>query len=455
MVHAGVRLLLVSSCLALAGAGAALSAEAARQNVSDEVRAAAEAARGEESQTDAIGEGHPGEAAHPAAGHEENAGDESDHAGDPPEEEHAGAIWQTEREPMPFEVIRSLQYLQDQAARGNKAALQVQRRLLRRFGPSLSARSSDVWTDKRNVRAVVLFVLSGGPSAPLSELYRAGVFEEKHRPLIEGVLAYADNRMDEAEAKLSTIDLSREETIFAAQVRLALAQLREAEDPAGSLMLLEQVMLAAPGTLLDEAALRLGVLLAENAGETEKADRYARQYFDRYAASVYAGNFRTRFSAVYSDRPKGSEEATLDTLAGTLRLLPDDQKLAMYLSVARRALVGGNLELAAEASREALTIEAADPADRQRALLYEVASTLSALDEGEILATLGAIEDEQLHPSDLALKEAALDVVDAIREPAEISASAGNTDPALDNQTLKRAASLIDAVERDLENFAP
>ena len=493
-----LRSLLAGTCLALSGAGTALSAEeAGHGTTSSEVHAASEAARKDEEHADTDGVHHAESASHgedhgagdageheagraeedPAGeGHEpsEHAGDghaEEEHAGDahegedhaeeehPDEEqasgEHAGPEWQTEREPMPFEVIRSLQYLQDQAARGNKAALEVQRRILKRFGPSLEIRPHEIWQDKRNVRAIVLFVLSGGPSDPLAELFRQRVFNTDDLPLIEGVLAYADNRMEEAEEKLSSIDLDREETIFAAQIQLALAQLRQADDPAGSLQALEKVMLAAPGTLLDEAALRLGVLLAEDAGETRKADLYARQYFDRYAASVYAGNFRARFSAVYSERPEGSEKETLETLSDTLRLLPDDQKLAMYLSVGRRALVGGNLKLAAEASTEALAIKNANPADRQRALLYQIASTLSTRDEGEILATLAAIDDELLHPADLALKQAALDVVNAIREPAVLASSEGDADPALDNQTLARAESLIDAVDKDLENFIP
>ncbi|MER0236601.1 hypothetical protein [Fulvimarina sp. MAC8] len=446
-----LRSLLAGTCLALTGASTALAAgETSHGSMSQEVRAAAEAARNENAHSSGDAEQHADEGSDAA---EHDVEEDGDHGTDQDSEEHAGPEWQTEREPMPFEVIRSLQYLQDQAARGNKAALDVQRRILTRFGPSLTARPYEIWSDQRNVRAIALFVLSGGPSEPLYELYREAVFSADDTPMIEGVLAYANNRMAEAEAKLSRIDLEREETIFAAQVQLALAQLRQGSDPAGSLEALEKVMLAAPGTLLDEAALRLGVLLAENAGETRKADRYARQYFDRYAASVYSSNFRARFSAVYSDRPEGSEEKTLDTLSDTLRLLPDDQKLAMYLSVGRRALVGGNLELAAEASQEALAIEDAEPADRQRALLYDLASTLSTREEGEILATLGAIDDDLLHPADLALKEAALDVVNAIREPAEIASSGEEADPALDNQTLARATSLIDAVDKDLENF--
>ncbi|MEN3794418.1 hypothetical protein [Fulvimarina sp. MAC3] len=448
--------------------------------MSEQVRAASEAARNEDTHSSGDDSDHHAEAAVPkgaehagevaddhgtdhasedhsaAEGHGSDEHADAEHA----DEEHAGGDhagpnWQTEREPMPFEVIRSLQYLQDQAARGNSAALGVQRRILKRFGPSLKVRPHEIWQDKRNVRAIVLFVLSGGPSEPLSELYRQRVFPEEDMQLIQGVLAYANNQMEDAEAKLSSIDLEHEETVFAAQIQLALAQLRQGSDPAGSLAALEQVMLAAPGTLLDEAALRLGVMLAEDAGETEKADRYARQYFDRYAASVYAGNFRARFSAVYSDRPKGSEEQTLQTLSDTLRLLPDDQKLAMYLSVGRRALVGGNLELAAEASAKALSMGVGTPADRQRALLYRIASTLSSLDAGEILASLDAIDDDQLHPADRALKEAALDVVNAIRKPAEIASSEGEADEAPENQTLARAASLIDAIDKDLENFAP
>ncbi|MDY8109062.1 hypothetical protein U0C82_07880 [Fulvimarina sp. 2208YS6-2-32] len=435
--------LLAGTCLALAALAPVHAAEDAHgEATSEEVRAAAQAARGEEPAGHADDEAEVGE----AEAAEDAHGDDS---------AEAGVHWQTERPPMPFEVVRSLQYLQDQAARGNTAALKVQRRLLAWFGPSLSHRAPEIWQDKRNVRAVALFVLSGGPAEALRDLRQSGVFEAHDEPMIDGILAYAANRTEEAEAKLSAIDLSREETIFAAQINLALAQLREIEHPDESLRLLENVMLAAPGTLLDEAALRLGVLLAENAGKTEKADRYARQYFDRYASSIYAGNFRARFSAVYSDRPRGSELETLETMADTLRLLPDEQRLAMYLSVSRRSLVGGNLELAGQAAQEALRIESAAPADRQRALLYHVASTLSGRDQSETLTTLAAIDDALLHPSDLALKNAAMDVVNAIREPATIASAGASSETPGENQTLARAESLINAIDNDLKTFAP
>ncbi|SMC73065.1 hypothetical protein SAMN06297251_106167 [Fulvimarina manganoxydans] len=413
-----------------------------------------------------------GEARHAAAGHDETGHDEASHEETGDDEtghdeaghgeeghgvdgEHTGtpAEWETTRSPMPYEIVRSLQFLQDQVARGNKAAIRVQARLLKWFGPSLVRRAPEIWDDRRNVRAAALFVLSGGPPSVLRDLIARGVFEEHDMPLLEGSLAYAENKLELALEKLSAIDLSREETVFAAQVNLALAQLLQEKQPAESLKRLEAVMLAAPGTLLDEAALRLGVLLAEDIGETKKADLYARQYFDRYAASVYAGNFRARFSAVYSMRPQGTEIDTIETLKNALRLLPPEEQLALYLSVGRRALVLGNLKLAAMASARALTFEDASPEDRQRALLYSVASTLSERDEGEMRAMLASIEDQRLHKADLALKRAVFDVVNAIRAPVDMAEASEAGESVVDNKVLARANSLLQAVQNDLETL--
>ena len=388
-----------------------------------------------------------GEAGHDEASHGETGhGEDGEHTGTPAE-------WETTRSPMPYEIVRSLQFLQDQVARGNKAAIRVQARLLKWFGPSLVRRSPEIWEDRRNVRAAALFVLSGGPPSVLRDLIARGVFKDPDMPLLEGSLAYAENKLELALEKLSRIDLSREETVFAAQVNLALAQLLQEKQPAESLKRLEAVMLAAPGTLLDEAALRLGVLLAEDLGETQKADLYARQYFDRYAASVYAGNFRARFSAVYSMRPAGTEIDTIETLRNALRLLPPEEQLALYLSVGRRALVLGNLKLAAMASARALTFGEASPEDRQRALLYSVASTLSERDEGELRAMLASIEDQRLHQADLALKRAVFDVVNAIRAPVDMAEADEAGEPVVDNKVLARANSLLQAVRNDLETL--
>lgn len=365
--------------------------------------------------------------------------------------------WPLERGPMPYEIVRSLQFLQDQVARGNGPAIRVQSLLLKRYGPTFLALEPEVWEDARNRRAAALFVLSGGPPSVLRGILARQTLSPEDRPLLEGALAYVENRGAEAERNLSIVDLTHAESGLAAQVNLAVAQLQQTNKPAEALKRLAQVMLVAPGTLLEEAALRMGVLLAEETGDQETADRYARQYFDRFSASAYAGNFRARFAAVYAARPAATGDAVIATIADATATIPRLEQLGIYLAVGRRALVGGNLTLAAKAAAKALTYDEAGEGERQRALLYEIASTLTQRDFAEVTATLEAIDPDALHPADRELRNAAMDVLNEMRKP--LVAGVVGTEAPQETDTpspiLVRGAAILEAVRDDLKKAAP
>ncbi|MEH6718136.1 MAG: hypothetical protein V7704_04565 [Aurantimonas endophytica] len=365
-----------------------------------------------------------------------------------------------EQGPMPYEIVRSLQFLQDQVARGNGAAIRVQSRLLRRYGPTFAESAPETWQDPRNRRAAALFVLSGGPPQVLRKIIELTGPEGEDQLLLEGALAYVENRSAEAIAKLSGIDLATGESALVAQVELALAQLQQESDPETALARLKRVMLAAPGTLLEEAALRMGVMLAETTGEPAAADRFARQYFERYSRSAYAGNFRARFASVYAERPAGMEEATVAAIVDATFTIPPEQQLSIFLAVGRRALVTGNHRLAAMTAGRVLAFPALTREDRVRATLYEIAATLTERDFVEVRATLEAIDPALLHPADQKLRTAAVKLLDQMRQPLLAGALPAETDggdvgdlPAAD--MLARGEALLEAMRGDTKGINP
>ena len=62
----------------------------------------------------------------------------------------------------PYQLVRTLQALQDEIARGNLEAHNAQPGLLKRLGEEFQKADPGVWKDPRNSRAVVTFLLSGG-----------------------------------------------------------------------------------------------------------------------------------------------------------------------------------------------------------------------------------------------------------------------------------------------------
>ncbi|KAB0679900.1 hypothetical protein [Aureimonas leprariae] len=390
--------------------------------------------------------GQPGEAKSETA----TSHDDAPAAPAEPEAEHAAAPVAPTRSPMPFDIIRTLQFLQDQVARGNGRAIRVQAMLLRRFGPAFVEADPSIWTDPRNRRAAILFALSGGPPEVLRRLVAAGAFDETTKPIAEGALAYVVNDLPKAGKLLSPIDLKSVEPGMAAQISLVLGQVEQQDRPAEALAHLDQARLLAPGGLVEEAALRLEVVLAEKQGDPGKADDLARQYFDRFSRSSYVGNFLARFAMVFSERPATDPAASLASMLDiTVRLDPAGKR-ELLLAVSRRSLVAGKLELARLAGAEALKIDGAGGEDVQRGNLYAAAAGLAAPDGALAADELRTVDRAQLHPADVDIFDAANTVLSHMQapdagEPPPLDAADAASSPVLD-----RAQKLLDAVAGDL-----
>ena len=392
-----------------------------------------------------------------AAGHGEAAA-EGEHAS-PAEGEAPAHAWATTRSPMPFDIIRTVQFLQDQIARGNGRAIQVQALLLRRFGPTLADADAEVWKDGRNVRAAALFVLSGGPPDILRRLMARGVLDPSQENLFKGALAYVENDLAGAEKILAELDYTGMEPGLEAHLNLVLGQLKQLEKPQEAIRHLDRARLLAPGGLIEEAALRMEVLLVDDLGDHDAADRLARQYFDRYSASSYSQNFEARFAAVFAHRGKTDAAAVVAAMQDVTKRLPDSNKRAIFLAVSRRALVEGNLAFAQGTVAAILATADIPEAERQRAMLYSVAATIGSASSNDIAAGLAAIDRTQLHPEDVKLLDAATSVlggidtrplVAATGQSGEASSQYAETSPVFD-----RAQQLLDAVNQDLGKAQP
>ncbi|WAJ29975.1 hypothetical protein [Antarcticirhabdus aurantiaca] len=453
------------------------TAEAVRQPAAEAAAAGSAPAHGEASgaHAEAPAPGSAGDHA-AAADHGEAvaAGGEA-HAESAEGDGHEGAppaSWPTTRGPMPFEIVRSLEFLQDQIGRGNAAAMRAQQTVLNRFAPAFLSVEPDVWKDPRNLRAAVIFTMSGGPPSVLRGVSARAEMSSTDRALVEAALAYVENRNKDAARRLAALDLATMEPALAAQASLARAQLLEADAPDSALADIQRVRLLMPGTLLEEAALRMGVAIAEGQGEFRLADTLARRYFDAYARSAYAGNFRARFAAAYAERGRDGGIEVLAVIRDVTHALPDDERLGILLSVGRRALVMGNEALTAAICEDALLLPEMPPGERERAKLYQAAATIAGRTTSEARAMLDAIDRSLLHPADVEILSAAYAVVDGMATPVvaarDLSLGDRAEQPDAVEQTemqaaldvpdiaaspvLRRGAELLDQISNDLQN---
>jgi len=320
----------------------------------------------------------------------------------------------------PYELVRTLQVLQDQIAQGSSEALAAQRVLRSEIDRKFAAAASGVWQDRRNAAAAIIYVLSGGPPALLRSLDSLDPKPAIDVRLFSGVLAYAEGREPEANQFLTEIDPADLPPSMGAQVALAKSALAARTDPKESMRLLAVARLLAPGTLVEEAALRRELFVADQMKDSLAVQALARQYLARFRHSVYAGNFRNRFAAAISRMNLAKDEESFQRIDDMLLPVEPEARGQLYLTVALAALVKGNADAGAFAAERAFLFAPAGSREEARAQLYRAASLVAdpkAFDAA--LVALGKSDRDLLGSSDQNLHDAVSATIAGVRSGTE------------------------------------
>jgi chemotaxis protein MotC len=337
----------------------------------------------------------------------------------------------------PFELVRALQSLQDQVARGNASAHASQRVLMARIAEQFSAMKPERWKEPRNARAAVLFVLSGGNGGVLRQLLDSHVPFELDEKLVKGLLAYGSGQKAQAAALLHAVDARSLDASIAGHVAYVQAELAAEKEPAKAFAYLDDARLLAPGTLIEEAAWRRQIGLAASDASTDRYRSLAIRYLHRFPNSIYAGGFRNQFAADLAANTDASKAQQLESLDATLRALSRPERRDVCLVMAKVALDGGKVALARFAATEAA--QAAQPGSPEQArahLLLAVALVVTEdLEKG--VKTLAEIERASLGDDDASLVDAALTVAEQIRRPVAEEAPALQP-PGIEENTTSR-----------------
>lgn len=330
----------------------------------------------------------------------------------------------TAKAPGPVEMVRTLQTLQDQIATGSTEAHIAQRALLGHIDNRLNPLDGQTWAEPKNVRAAVIFVLSGGKPAILKRIAATGGLAKTDELLVKGALAYVEGREEEAGKLLGEVDVHTLPASLAGQVALVQSALIVRNDPAKSVELLDFVRLQLPGTLVEEAALRREIFVVSQMGDLKKFDLLSRQYLRRFRHSVYSGNFRQRFAAALTRLEFAKDEVQFARLVSMLDELESEVSRDLYLMVARAAIDQGQTKAAILAADKARGLSASDKVAAARASLYRAASVIVSPAGFEVgLEELKKIDKADLPERDVALLESALSMAGYIRS-APVTATA-------------------------------
>jgi chemotaxis protein MotC len=236
------------------------------------------------------------------------------------------------------------------------------------------------------------------------------------------------------------------------QVALAQAALAVRTDPVKAMALLDAARLMAPGTLVEEAALRREIFVADQLHQQEKLQALARAYLDRFRHSVYAGNFRNRLLAAVSHMDFSGGAEGLARLDRMLALAEPDSRRELYLTVALASVISGRTGPAVYAAGEAVKLAIDGSADALRAHLYRAASRIvDAKAYDDAVADLKLVDRARLSESDAAIYDAVatrvgmLDQATAIPDapPFVMVADASNKPPVDTPAIVQRAEAAI------------
>ncbi|TPJ53325.1 MULTISPECIES: chemotaxis protein MotC [unclassified Mesorhizobium] len=306
---------------------------------------------------------------------------------------------------QPYQLVRSLQLIQDRIAVGDHAALPMQSKLLEMIDTRLREADKNDFRDPKNFRALLVYGMSGGNPVTVEAAVSRATADARDLALARGVIDYLNGRPGEAIEALKPVDPMAQPSDLGAFLALVKGSLLASDQPAAALVLLDEAKLLGPGTLVEEAALRRSVGIAVAQRDAARFALASTQYVERYLYSPYASQFADSFVSGVIELHMSISQ---DKLADITSMMDPEREKVIYLRIARRAAIDGLNELSAFASARAEqgrdgNTNQGDP----RALLYSSLSTVTSGTIEEVRAKLSKIDRSRLSDGDRALLDAA------------------------------------------------
>ncbi len=317
---------------------------------------------------------------------------------------------------QPYQIVRSLELVQDRLAGGDHASQPMQRKLLEMIDARFATREGSRFENELNRRALLVYAMSGGnPVTVEAALARLGR-DDPSRKLGESILFYVNGKPKQAIDAFASVDPMTYTADIAMYLALVKGSILSEAEPGQALALLDRARLLAPGTLVEEAALRRSVAVAARLGNADRFLRLSEQYVRAYLRSPYASQFADAFVAgVVALNVTIDRQAVTDIAA----LMEPEQEKVVYLRIARRAAIDGLIDFAAFAATRAEGVK-----DDPRAELYASLSSVTSGSVEDVLHRLSRIDRSRLSESDRQL----LDAASAVAREMSV-APAGSTPP--------------------------
>lgn len=318
----------------------------------------------------------------------------------------------------PYRMLRSLQFVQDTVVRGDHSAADMQRFMLGTIDERLRTADPKIFHDPRNVDAALIYAMSGGNPATLEYLVARDVDGNFDNRVSDALRKYLSGKGTLIAKSLGDMATEYKNAKIGPYLALVAGNVTLTKDPAAALKFYDWARLTAPGTIVEEAALRRSLAVAVEAKIVDKASLYANGYARRFLYSPYASQFAdlfVRFVVEHYDVLKPED------IEATLGYMDTDRRREVYLRVAREAAIAGRKELTTMAAEQAKLLSGTEEDADALAKLYGSLVGVPTENVDDAMAVLMKIPEEALSPRDRALRQAAETVAkEVLRKPEPV-----------------------------------
>ncbi|MCP4073318.1 MAG: hypothetical protein GY742_16510 [Hyphomicrobiales bacterium] len=274
----------------------------------------------------------------------------------------------------PWKLIRRLQKAQDKIVAGLPHALEDYRNMLIDYSAIMLKFQGQTWAHERNLDAAAAYVLIGGnPQVGKIALKRSILGKSEKSPL-KAAIAFSERNIDEAYRMLNANKPSVLPPSLAGQFALARAMITSSINLDLTENYLNDARRLAPGTLIEEAALRRLLRVAGISRNFDKFKFFSSTYMRRFHKSYYLNDFLKSYAYAIVQMPQENQSESLKELQDLLEYLDKRQDLFVLAFIARSATILGRTKLALWAANEALGELRVGSKLHTRMKLYAVAS---------------------------------------------------------------------------------
>ena len=331
-----------------------------------------------------------------------------------------------------YKMLRSLEFIQDSVVAGDSSAGEMQRFMLATIDERLRNADKAVFDDERNVNAAMIYTMSGGNPATLEYLMSRDVNGNFDNRVADVLRKYLNGKGLLVVNTLADIAREYRDKPIGPYLALVAGNVMSGKNAKAALTLYDWARLTAPGTIVEESALRRSLALCADAGMVPAGLEYARRYTRRFLHSPYASQFADLFVQLVVDH---NTDVKQQDIVDILSFMDPAKQREIYLRMARRAAIAGKSDLATLAAGRAQAISN-DGGDAFGALagFYGGVAAVSTPGLESAVTNLDQMPAGELNERDRALRDAAKAVAQEIlRAPEPVSLGQG-TLPNLPNQ---------------------